>query len=83
MKSGKTFVAFPVTPSRLKRVINRAVCGLPAGQKESRPALECLGQPGGFQRGSDYCWPMILPLMSMLSSTTILEPVSGPPSSTR
>jgi hypothetical protein len=54
-----------------------------AGETESGPALEFLGQPGDFQRGSDYCWPMILPLMSMLSSTTILEPVSGPPSSTR
>jgi hypothetical protein len=32
---------------------------------------------------SVYCWPMIFPLMSMLSSTTMLEPASGPPSWTR
>lgn len=46
------------------------------------PALDFKSRPEVGSRFG-YCLPMILPLMSTLSSTTMLAPVSGPPSITR
>lgn len=56
--------------------------GLAEGHRKSGLALRFKDQPGGLWQGR-YCLPMILPLMSTLSSTTMLAPVSGPPSITR
>lgn len=51
------------------------------GYKKSGPArYRQRTSPESEGAGSAYCWPMIFPLMSMLSSTTMLDPASGPPS---
>lgn len=69
----------PLSPHR--RALNATVCK--DGTNNPGPPAVQAGGPGGKWQAFDYCWPMNLPLMLMLSSSTMLEPVSGPPSSTR
>ena len=56
--------------------------GMVCTKNPDQPARQRTG-PELNGQVSVYCWPMIFPLMSMLSSTTMLEPASGPPSWTR
>jgi hypothetical protein len=56
-------------------------CGDGSTKSWGQPAVAA-GWPPVQVRSSAYCLPMTVPLILMLSSSTTLEPVSGPSSRT-